>query len=253
MIANWKTKVTALNDRISWLASDFHFFTKKVLFFQVVPILSTTPPSCRAAVGHNLTLLSTWNHVNTDDCLHRLNAQDFGWNIHGIYWCRHDGSLGHTFFQYDFLSYFKLLRDIPVFCFLDASIRGLQWICEINTELKNSSAVTNQPKKKNGEGSTLYRRKVNIFKHFPPSPTRRKENKCFYKTGMDDVRKFLPKAPTFFEHSTSFSLPRSSPPVCHPLLHSIIPLFFLSLAPTLLDNVRNTPGRKLLAGLFCHA
>ena len=43
------------------------------------------------------------------------------------------------------------------------------------------------------------------------------------------------------------------PPVCHPLLLSIIPLFFLSLAPTLLYNVRNTPGRKLLASLFCHA
>lgn len=43
------------------------------------------------------------------------------------------------------------------------------------------------------------------------------------------------------------------PPVCHPLLLSIIPLFFLSLAPTLLYNVRNTPRRKLLAGLFCHA
>jgi len=28
---------------------------------------------------------------------------------------------------------------------------------------------------------------------------------------MDDVRKFLPKAPTFFEHSASFPLPRSSP------------------------------------------
>lgn len=69
---------------------------------------------------------------------------------------------------------------------------------------------------------------------------------------MDDVQKFLPKAPTFFEHSASFPLPRSSPSVS-PLLLSIIPLFFLSLAPTLLYNVRNTPGRKLLVGLFCHA
>jgi hypothetical protein len=40
------------------------------------------------------------------------------------------------------------------------------------------------------------------------------------------------------------------PPVCHPLPPSIIPLFFLSRAPTTLYNVRNTLGRKLLVGLF---
>jgi hypothetical protein len=40
------------------------------------------------------------------------------------------------------------------------------------------------------------------------------------------------------------------PPVCHSLPPSIIPLFFLSPAPTTLYNVRNTLGRKLLVSLL---
>jgi len=57
----------------------------------------------------------------------------------------------------------------------------LKLICEINSELKKSSAVATLPKKENGEGSILYRRKVNILNTPPPPPPQKKKKNKNYK------------------------------------------------------------------------
>jgi hypothetical protein len=103
--------------------------------------------------------------------------------------------------------------------------------------------------KRNGEGSILYRRKINIFKASHP----RKKNIYIFTKQTWTMFSYSPRRFLHFLNIRRLFLYQDHPPVCHPLLLSIIPLFFLSLAPTLLYNVRNTPGRKLLAGLFCHA
>jgi hypothetical protein len=71
----------------------------------------------------------------------------------------------------------------------------------------------------------------------------------FYRIDVDNFGRTLLKASTFLDRSTSLPLLRSSPSLS-PLPLLSIPLFFLSLAPTTLYNVRNTLGCKSLAGLF---
>jgi len=68
--------------------------------------------------------------------------------------------------------------------------------------------------KKGMEKEVYYIEEKSTF--LKPQIPEKKKNKYFYKTDMDDVRLFSSKVPTFFEHSTSFPLPRSSPSMSPP-------------------------------------
>jgi len=70
--------------------------------------------------------------VNTDDCLYRLNAQH--WLKHSWYILMYTTDIDMTgYLDIRFSNMISLLilllillRDFPVFCFLDASIRSLK-------------------------------------------------------------------------------------------------------------------------------
>lgn len=78
--------------------------------------------------------------------------------------------------------------------------------------IKEKFGLTIVPKKRI-EKEVHYIGEKSTFLKPPPNPDKQKNK---HKKDMDDVRKFLPKAPTFFEHSASFPLPRSSPSVSPP-------------------------------------